>query len=348
MKARFVLLIIIAFTTASVLLLDSCRKNPLPFSPATPLTFTIPPGFPQPYFNFTASPLSEEGFLLGRKLFYEGRLSKDGGYPCSSCHQQQAAFTTYDHDRSHGYNHSHTLRNAPALSNLAWYPGIYNQDGSANTLESIYQKHITDPTEMAETIPNVLSKLSADTMYRRMFREAYGDEAITQERLFNALTQFVISLVSANTKYDLMLQGKYSFSPEEQSGYVTFQSKCSSCHKEPLFTDFSYRNNGLALDPFLNDFGRMRVTESHNDSLKFRVPSLRNAELSAYYSHDGRFSTMRTMVQHYKTSNIVTGPTLDPLLANGIALTQTEEDNLIYFLRTLSDSSYLTNPRFRE
>ena len=345
MKKRLIISIFVAIVYAASLLLNACKKNDASFRAATPLTFVIPIGFPQPVYNFNANPTSEEGFLLGRKLFYDGRLSIDGNYACASCHQQIAAFTTFEHDRSHGYNHSHTLRNAPGLANLAWYP-VYTQDGSATTLESIYYNHITNPMEMAENMPNVVNKLSGDTAYQRMFTAAFGDNRVTQDRIFNALTQFVINMVSSNSKYDKMLRGEYVFNSFEQSGYQTFQAKCGSCHKEPLFTDFSFRNNGLPLDPGLNDFGRMRVTGNRADSLKFRVPSLRNVELTSYYGHDGRMSVMRMMVQHYRAGAITPSPTLDPSLANGISLTQTEEDNLIWFMRTLSDSSYLTNPRY--
>lgn len=322
--------------------MNSCRKTPLNL---TRINFTIPPGFPQPQYNFATNPLSEEGFQLGKKLFFDGRLSIDGHFPCGSCHQPVAAFTTFEHDRSHGYNHSHTLRNAPGLFNLAWL-SEYNQDGSAKTLEEVYRKHITDPTEMAETISNVLNKLKGDADYKRMFSAAFGDEKITEDRLYKALTQFVMNLVSADSKYDKVKKGEASFTAEEQSGYTIFQSKCATCHKEPMFTDYSYRNNGLEIDAGLNDHGRMRVTGNSADDLKFRVPSLRNAELTSYYSHDGRMSVFRMMIRHYR-NGINQSSTLDPLLANGIQLTNQEEDQLVAFIRTLSDSSFLNNPRFR-
>jgi cytochrome c peroxidase len=345
LKARLIFLAITLFILAGSMFLDSCSKSTVEV-PTTPLPFTIPPGFPSPVYNFSSNPLSEEGFLLGRKLFYDGRLSADGRFSCGSCHQQVAAFTTFEHDRSHGSNNSHTLRNAPALANLAWYP-LFNQDGSASNLEAVYLKHITDPTEMAENMNNVINKLKADTSYQRMFRQAFGNDKVTQDRVFNALSQFVVSLVSANSKYDRVKAGKAMFSQEEQNGYAVFQQKCSGCHTEPLFTDFSYRNAGLELDPQLKDYGRMRVTGSRADSLKFRVPSLRNAELSSYYTHDGRLSMMRMMIWHYRY-NVKPGPTLDPSLANGIQLTDQQENALVAFLRTLTDSSYIANPRFRE
>ncbi len=327
-------------------LLNSCRKSDRPFARTTPITLPIPQGFPQPVYDFQNNPLTEESFLLGRKLFYDGRLSIDGNFPCASCHQQVAAFTTFEHDRSHGYNHSHTLRNAPGLANLAWYP-VYKWDGSATTLESISLAHITAPNEMAETMDNVINKVKNDTAYQRLFRAAYGSEQITSDRILKALTQFVLNLVSANSKYDKVKKGEASFTAEEQSGYAVFQSKCATCHTEPLFTDFSFRNVGLEVDENLKDYGRMRVTGNGADSLKFRVPSLRNVNMTSYYTHDGRYSVMRMMAQHYRFG-INQSATLDPLLTNGISLTDAQENDIIAFLRTLSDSSYINNPRFRE
>jgi cytochrome c peroxidase len=346
LKSFIVIAILLVFIIGGSVLLNSCRKSDRPFAGATPITLPIPQGFPQPVYNFQNNPLTEESFLLGRKLFYDGRLSIDGNFPCASCHQQVAAFTTFEHDRSHGYNHSHTLRNAPGLANLAWYP-VYKWDGSATTIESISLAHITAPNEMAETMDNVINKLKNDTAYQRLFRAAYLSEQITSDRILKALTQFVLNLVSANSKYDKVKKGEASFTPEEQSGYAVFQAKCATCHTEPLFTDFSFRNVGLEVDENLQDYGRMRVTGNGADSLKFRVPSLRNVNMTSYYTHDGRYSVMRMMVQHYRFG-INQSATLDPLLTNGISLTDAQENDIIAFLRTLSDSSYINNPRFRE
>ena len=289
--------------------------------------------------------MTEEGFQLGKKLFYDSKLSSVSYVYCGSCHQPVAAFTTFEHDRSHGINGVHTLRNAPGLFNLAWYP-YFNQDGSANSLWKVYENHITNPTEMGETVSNVINKLQQDTSYKRMFRDAFGSETVTADKMYKALDQFVISLVSDNSKFDKVLQGQASFTAQEQSGYSTFQSKCTSCHSGNLFTDFSFRNIGLEIDPALNDFGRMRVTGNRNDSIKFRVSSLRNLDFTSYYMHDGRINFPRNVLKFYETG-VNQGPTLDPSLMNGISLTQTEEDNLVEFLRTLSDSTFLNNPRFR-
>lgn len=329
----------------SAALVESC-KHERPPPPTTPINFLTPLGFPAPTYSFGNNPLTEEGFLLGRKLFYDGRLSLDGNVPCSSCHQQNAAFTTFEHDRSHGYNNNHTLRNAPALVNLAWNK-VFTHDGSATNLESIYLKHITDPTEMAENMNNVVNKIRNDVVYTNMFRAAFGDDKISNDKIFKALSQFVVNLVSANSKYDRVKKGDEAFTSQEQSGYTIFQSRCAGCHVEPLFTDFVFRNTGLPLDPVLKDYGRMRVTGNLSDSLKFRTPTLRNLEQTSYYAHDGRFAFPRDMVRHY-INGVRSSPTLDPSLTVGIPLTATEENNLIFFLRTLSDSSFINNPRFRE
>jgi cytochrome c peroxidase len=328
--------------TAGSLFLNGCRKTSVE---TTVIPFIVSGGFPQPLYNFAANPITEEGFQLGKKLFFDGRLSVDGRTDCGSCHQPLAAFTTYEHDRSHGVNNSHTLRNAPGLFNLAWYPS-FNQDGSASNLETVYRNHITSPTEMGETVANVVRKIKDDASYKTMFRAAFGDEKVTEDRMYKALNQFVLSLVSANSKYDKMRRGEAFFDAQEAAGYAVFKTKCATCHTEPLFTDFTFRNVGLELDNALKDHGRMRVTGNRADSLKFRVPSLRNAEFTSYYTHDGRLNTFRTMIKHYRFS-INGSATLDPLLANGISLTNQEEDQLVAFIRTLSDSTFLNNPRFR-
>jgi cytochrome c peroxidase len=344
LKRWFIISVLVASIIGGSFLLDSCKKH-RPFSKGTPIPFVNPPGFPNPTYNFSGNPLTEEGFQLGKKLFFDGRLSSTGNVYCGSCHQPLAAFTTFEHDRSHGVNGNHTLRNAPGLFNLAWYP-YFNQDGSASSLWKVYEDHITNPKEMGETVNNVLGKLQQDTTYKRMFLSAFGDQSITKERMFKALDQFVISLVSANSKYDKVTNKQASFTAQEQNGETVFQNKCSGCHSGILFTDFSFRNIGLELDPALNDFGRMRVTGNRSDSLRFRVPSLRNLNFTSYYFHDGRINFPRNVLKFYETG-VNVGSTLDPLLINGISLTPTEEDNLIEFLRTLSDSNFLSNPRFR-
>lgn len=309
-----------------------------------PITFITPAGWPPPTYDFTANPLTEQGVKLGRKLFYDGMLSKDGGFPCSGCHQQVGAFGTFDHDLSHGYNHSHTIRNAPPLQNLAWQIA-FRADGGAQNLEQQVMEHITAPNEMGETINSVLSKLRGNPGYVNLFKAAFGDATINSKRMTDALSQFMITLVSANSKYDQVTTGNASFLLSESLGYAIFQQKCASCHREPLFTDFSYRNIGLPLNPHLQDFGRLRITQLSGDSLKFKVPTLRNVMLTYPYAHDGRVFDVFTMLEHYNTG-VIDGPTTDPLVKNKIPLSNFEKGQLVAFLMTLTDSSFINNKQF--
>ncbi len=339
----FISVICIAITGA--VLMNGCRKED-GGSGTTPLAFTVPPGFPQPQYNFEGNPLTEEGFQLGRALFYDGQLSIDGNFPCASCHQQFAAFSTFDHDFSHGFNNQFTTRNAPGLFNLVWLKELH-MDGAINHIEVQALAPITATNEMGEDINNVLSKLKRDSRYPPLFKAAFGSEEINSQKMLKAITQFMGSMVSANAKYDKVKRREASFTAGEQAGYAVFQSRCATCHQEPLFTDLSYRNNGLAANPFLKDLGRMHITGSPQDSLKFRVPSLRNVVLTFPYTHDGRFYTIDNVLNHYATG-IQQSNTLDPLLKNGIALTAGERSNLKLFLNTLTDSSFISNKRFAQ
>jgi cytochrome c peroxidase len=328
-----------------ILFIPSCSKSDLTSRPGlTPITFTIPQGWPQPVYNFTSNPLTVEGFELGKKLFYDGRLSKDGNFPCASCHQQFAAFANFDHDLSHGVNNQFTTRNAPGLFNMVWLDKLH-WDGSINHIEVQPLAPLTAPNEMAETIDNVIVKLQSDSSYKRMFNAAFGDETVTSQRMLLALTQFVGSITSSNARYDKVKRGEASFNQYENEGYRIFQSKCASCHQEPLFTDNSFRNNGLPVNATFNDLGRMGITGNAADSLHFKVPSLRNLMLTFPYMHDGRFKSPMAVLDHY-SDGIVNSASLDPLLKNRIPLDQGEKFYLLEFFKTLTDSVLLNDQRF--
>ena len=335
---------------ATVLMLSygigSCSKKDAQtnYNP-TFVNFQVPDGFPQPKINISNNPLTEEGIALGRRLFYDGILSKDGNIPCSSCHQQFAAFATFDHNFSHGFNNSFTTRNAPGLWNLAWHTEFHH-DGGINNLEVQPLAPITAPNEMAENITDVVNKLKNDARYRQMFRDAFGDEEINSQRMLKAIAQFTGTIISANAKYDKVKKGGGSFSAIEQRGEAIFLSKCATCHTPPLFTDFSYRNTGLIPNPQLNDKGRMNITQNPNDAYKFKVPSLRNVAVTFPYMHDGRFYSMEQSIEHYRS--IPFTPTLDPLLVNGISLNNAEVFDLVEFLKTLTDSTFLKDERFAQ
>lgn len=315
-----------------------------PYFRPRPVAFKVPKGWPKPVYDFSKNPLTEEGFALGKKLFYDGRLSKDGNFSCGTCHQQFGAFNTYDHSLSHGYNNALTTRNAPGLFNLAWQKD-FMWDGGINHLDLQPLAPITAENEMAETLENVIAKLKADKEYRKLFKAAFGDEAINTQRLGKALSQFMLQLVSSNSKYDKVKRGEASFILPERLGYQIFLQKCVSCHTEPLFTDHSYRNTGLKMDEVLKDPGRMRITNRPGDSLKFKVPSLRNVAMTFPYGHDGRFFSLMNVFEHYR-KNMVIGHTTDSLLRNRLPLSNYEIGQLTAFLFTLTDSSFLKDPRF--
>lgn len=319
----------------------------VPYKP-TVLKFTIPKGWPKPARDiFAGNPLTEEGFQLGKKLFYDGRLSKDGNIPCASCHQQFAAFATYDHDFSHGFNNSFTKRNAPPLFNLAWMKELH-WDGAINHIEVQPLAPITASNEMAETLENVLAKLNADTAYKRLFKAAFGDAMINSQRMLKALAQFTGSIQSCNSKYDKVKRGEARFTLSEEQGYAIFKTKCNGCHTEPLFTDNSFRNNGLDISKSIRDIGRIAITGYAADSLKFKVPSLRNLYLTAPYMHDGRMITLQQVLEHYRNGINIAQPTLDTLLKKRVVITEREEVDLLAFLYTLTDKEMSTNKRYAE
>ena len=326
---------------ASALLLISAGKNS--YSP-TPLPFLVPKGFPTPPTNiFTKNKLTKEGFELGKKMFYDGNLSKDGEVSCASCHQQFAAFATYDHDLSHGVNNSFSTRNAPALINLAWMKE-WHWDGGINHIEMQPLSPLSAATEMGEKLDTVLLKLKANTAYKTMFKAAFGDANITTERMLKAFAQFTGSLVSADSKYDKVKRGEASFILPEQKGYEIFKANCNTCHKEPLFTDNSFRNNGITLNRF-NDVGRQIISQDKKDSLKFKVPTLRNIGLTLPYMHDGRMISIENVLTHYTTLDTAL-TNLDPLLTKRINLTDKEKKQLVLFLYTLTDTSFTKNKRY--
>jgi cytochrome c peroxidase len=337
-KQKSILLIILSITLG-LWMIEGCRKNKVEL---TVYPIQIPSHFPQTDY-YQRNPITKEGFELGRRLFYDRRFSVDGSISCGSCHQQVAAFGTFDHDLSHGVNGSHGIRNAMSLFNLAWQTS-YGWDGKYASLDAVYSAHINSPIEFGENINSIINKLKTDSRYTEQFKTVYGSAYISQQRIFNALTQFVGAFISSATKYDSVKQNLKTFTTSELAGYAVFQSKCNSCHSEPLFTDFSYRNNGLPLT-VLNDRGRMTVTGNKADSLKFRVPSLRNLFKSYPFLHDGRFIGFEQIFEHYN-SGVQQSTTLDPLLSSGIQLSVAERTALVDFFRTLTDNNFTTNNSF--
>ena len=295
-------------------------------------------------FHFKKNPLTEEGFQLGRQLFYDPILSKDNTISCASCHLQATGFTHVDHDLSHGIDGKIGQRNSLAIVNLAWQKK-FMWDGAINHLDMQSLFPITHPDEMGEQLDQVISKLKGATIYPKLFYKAYQDSVITGEHLLKAIAQFMLTLVSSNSKYDSVMRHQVVFSNQEKKGYQLFKKNCNTCHAEPLFTNHEFENNGLPVDKTLNDFGRMKVTGLAIDSLKFKVPTLRNIQYSSPYMHDGRFARMQDVLKHY-TLGIQKSATLSQKLQQPIILTPNERVDIIAFLLTLTDNSFISNPNF--
>lgn len=308
-------------------------------------TFPRPANFPEPVYDFANNKFNKIKVEVGRRLFYDGTLSKNGTVSCGTCHIQASAFSHHGHRLSHGIFDSLGARNAPALQNLAWST-TYMWDGGITNLDMQPFVPITSHVEMGESVENVVEKIKKDQYYPLYFKAAFGTREITTARVMQALSQFMAAMVSANSKYDKVVRQEGAvFTEAEAEGYEIFKAQCASCHQEPLFTDGSFRNNGLY--PYSEDHGRIGITSLATDKYKFKVPSLRNIALTAPYMHDGRFKNLDFVLQHY-AQEIQPTDNIDPLLVQrsgktGLPLSPSDRAALKAFLGTLTDSAFITN-----
>lgn len=315
------------------------------------IQFVKPANFPEPVYDLSKNPITTAGFELGRKLFYDPMLSRDGSISCGSCHQQSAAFTHHGHDLSHGIDDQLGERNSPPVMNLAWHKA-YFWDGGVHDLDLQPIAPIENPVEMDEDLKHVIEKVRNNSAYTPMFQSAFGSREVTTERMLKALSQFMLMCISSNSRYDKYVRKEAGgdLTAVELAGMQVFVQKCGSCHRGELFSDFSFRNNGLNHD-YNKDRGRYRITLNEEDDYKFKVPSLRNVANTGPYMHDGRFYTLDEVLTHY-TLGIRDQPTLDPLLKQngqvGIPLSTEEKEQIKAFLKTLSDDSFLRDQKLAE
>lgn len=346
------------FSLAVVLLVTySCRKPVAQEIPDEPYTLEYG-NLPAPAIA-SDNPLTREGVKLGRMLFYEKMLSGNNSQSCASCHMQQFAFN--DTARfSIGIDGLKGKRNAMSVFNLAWHTNEFFWDGRSHLLRHQSLKPIQDPLEMKETLANVVSKLQANETYTAQFKRAFGTTSIDTLLISKALEQFMNSIVSNNSKYDQFLAGKAALTAEEERGRFLFFTEynpafpansgadCQHCHGGNNFENDKYMNNGLDTDAGITDAGRENVTNLTADKAKFKVPSLRNIELTAPYMHDGRFKTLEEVVDHYNL--VKSSSTLDPSflqqLPGGLQLSASDKQALVAFLKTLTDHTLTTNSEY--
>ncbi len=291
-----------------------------------------------------------QGVALGKRLFEDPRLSRDGSLSCASCHRAGHAGADAGLAVSTGVGGQVGLRNTMPLFNLAWAHEL-GWDGKTRGLRRQALVPVQAAHEMAETLPRVVAKLAADTGLVQQFRLVFGG-SVNAERVGLALEQYLLTLVSQDSKFDRAMKGSERFTPAEKRGFDLFLTEhdpgqglrggdCFHCHGGALFTNQQFMDIGLPQRGTATDAGRAGVTANPADHGKFRTPSLRNVALTAPYMHDGRFKTLEEVVDHYD-HGVHRRASLDPNLAKhpatGMRLTAEDKAALVAFLRTLTDT----------
>lgn len=326
--------------------------TPIPYNLEIPQLFTdklIAPIIP------TNNPLTIEGVSLGKKLFTDKILSGNQTQSCAHCHRLQEAFS-HSVQFSEGETGSLGNRNSMPLFNLAWnFDERFTWDGKEQTLENQAFEPVSNPIEMNANWKQIEIKLNNHAIYPDLFLKAFGTSKIDSNLVVKAIAQFERTLISGNSKFDQFLRGETALTPEEENGFNVFMDEakgdCFHCHgsnNNPLWTDNQFHNNGL--DSAFSDLGLGAITGDPADNGKFKTPSIRNLTYTAPYMHDGRFTTLDEVIDHY-SEGLQASSTIDPLMKKvnqgGVNLTTEDKANLKAFLLTLSDEDFITNPDFK-
>jgi cytochrome c peroxidase len=355
-----------------LLVLAACHREPAPVARPTPFTPKVP-SYVLPMPVPADNPLTVEGVELGRRLFYDRLLSRDGSLSCSSCHQQAHGFAD-PRPVSIGVEGQAGRRNAMPLFNLAWEPAFF-WDGRAATIEEQVMVPLQAPDEMARDVDLLIADLQKAPDYVARFDAAFPGQGVTPTTIARALAQFVRSIVSFSAPWDVTdeaawtkeggpaTRGHHLLSHPYPDVPGASMLPCNGCHagdrgvdpeselkhRPGLFSAGGFRNNGLD-DP--RDLGRLEVTKDPKDRALFRVPSVRNLGLTAPYFHDGRFADLRDVVRHY-AAGVHASDTLDPLLTKDgaplrIPLKDADVEDMLVFLQLLDDPSLATNPAWSD
>ncbi|SFT55011.1 Methanobactin biosynthesis cassette protein MbnH [Lishizhenia tianjinensis] len=353
---------IVPLLLGGVFFVTSCKKGTDDIIEYNPKAYTV--NFKNntlPEFIVAAdNPLTVEKVKLGRMLFYENKLSRDGSINCASCHNQANAFSDTN-QFSFGVDNSVGKRQAMAIFNMAYNTNQFFWDGRADLLRDQAILPIQDHLEMDESMENVITKLKNDQQYVDQFTRAFENGEINTLNISLALENFMNSIISEDSKYDRYLAGKETLTESEMRGMELFSKEyteffpnesgadCMHCHSLNNFENDLYMNNGLDTDAEMTDYGRENATGDPNDRGKFKVTSLRNVAVTPPYMHDGRFNTLEEVIDHYN-EGIKNSSTVDQALlgttATGLMLDAQEKEDLINFLKTLTDYTYLNNPEY--
>jgi cytochrome c peroxidase len=330
---------------------------------ATPFQLEIPHGFPTETYIPEDNPLTVEGIKLGRYLFYDGRLNgrthPDSLHSCASCHLQEHAFDSPDKFPKGVTGVEMNTATLP-LINLVWNPGVFRWNGSQPSLEDDALGVILSHAQFASSYEKVEETIQNIEMYPPLFEEAFGTDKVTVDVIVKSISQFVRTLVSDNAKIDRYLRGETNLTESERRGLILFTTEqgadCFHCHGapgNPLFATFQFFNN--AKDSVFNDpDDRYSVTGDPQDKGAYKAGTLRNIELTGPYMHDGRFATLEEVIDFY-SEGLVWSPYADPLMhklsppyINGAKLNPVEKQDLLAFLKTLTDTTFITNPNFSD
>jgi len=306
--------------------------------PAESADFTIPLGLP-PIAWPEDNPYSPARVELGKILFFDGRLSRNGVVSCAFCHEPAHAFAAGT-PLSRGVNGKLGVRHAPTLVNRAWGKSQF-WDGRAPTLESQVIVPVTNPDEMGMTPEAVVQKLRDINGYAPLFAAAFGDSTITFERIAKAITTFERTILSGNSAYDRYLAGdKSALTKQQKDGLDFFNKKgeCAECHSGPNFTTEKFANLGVGMDQVNPDPGREAVTKKRGDFGKFKVPTLRDLANRAPYMHDGSIKTLGEVLDLYAKGGLP-NPHLDTRLTPFYMDEQTKQD-LLAFLAALNGEGW--------
>jgi cytochrome c peroxidase len=337
-KIYFICFVFVAY-------LFSCESNSDPLfvdEVKPPIEIFSPKDFPSLIFP-SDNEYSPIRWQLGKKLFYDKRLSKDNQLSCASCHKQDFAFGS-DEKTNQGSGGSAGIRNVPSLANVGYYP-YFTREGAVPSLEMQVLVPIQEHNEFNTNILHIVDELSNDISYQKMSLEAYN-RSLDPFVLVRAIATFERSLISDASKYDLFINDKASLNSSEKRGLKLFNDPnngCISCHEGPLFTNHKFENNGLYSS--YNDTGRYRLTGLQGDMGKFKTPSLRNLKYTAPYMHDGSLATLEEVVNHY-----IKGGMQHQNKSNKVkplSLSNEDVKDLIAFLNTLNDETFIKNSLFK-
>jgi cytochrome c peroxidase len=319
-----------------MLILLGCNRYQEP----TAYHYSFPSHFPAEIREPERNPATLEGIALGEMLFFDTRLSSNGKVACATCHQPAKAFSDGVAVSTAGVSGLALDRHAPSLFNLAWHDAFF-WDGGAKDLESQTFAPLQHPDEMNADLKKVLAELSGLPEYKKAFRKAFGTDSITSVLLSRALAQYQRTIMSTHSLYDQVQMGQATFDELQLRGLAVFEAHCAVCHTPPLFTDLQYHNNGLDSEfPAEKEGiyqGRFRISYDSLELGAFKTPSLRNLAFTAPYMHDGRFSKLEEVLNHY-AQGIKPSATLSRHIpVEGIPLSEEEKSALLRFLETLHD-----------